>query len=401
MTTTTNVPAQQSSTAALGLAEATLIGLFIAAEHSALTAISRVLQMTPPTFEGRIMAVHKMRAITRQILHALSVQVPPAINTLITTAQQNGEHTASVSSSNIVARIAKDNAGGGDGLPPSSDIGRLGEDWFGIGGHGLRSALAIQEDLRSSLDDVMARLTRLPDDVYKVIAPHAAIYQVLGDRNVTPAQAQAAAWKAFTSQGITGFTDRGGRNWSMSAYVEMAVRTASQRAFNESNISQLHSLGIHYFTVSDDGHPCPLCFPWQNKVLVDAERRPADTAMVVDGTIDDARAAGLFHPNCRHTLMPVLPGYTKLPDLGPWDDAMAAKYKATQQQRALELEVRKHKRAAAYVIDPEVRQAALKDVRRAQERIRLHLAANDHLNRRSRREQIDLAMDHQSMPKHD
>lgn len=43
-------------------------------------------------------------------------------------------------------------------------------------------------------------------------------------------------------------------------------------------------------------HPgaCPLCVPWENKVLSitgKAEGYP---------TLDEAKAAGLFHPNCRH-----------------------------------------------------------------------------------------------------
>ena len=71
-----------------------------------------------------------------------------------------------------------------------------GPDFFDLSmPHGERAAQAIRDDIVSELEDVRFRLTRLPDDVYKFIAPHGAIYQAL-ENGVTPAQAQAMAWPA-------------------------------------------------------------------------------------------------------------------------------------------------------------------------------------------------------------
>jgi hypothetical protein len=78
----------------------------------------------------------------------------------------------------------------------------------------------------------------------------------------------------------------------------MAVRTASARAYRESHLQRMQAAGIHLFTVTDDGHPCPLCFPWQNRVIT-------DTADGTHPTIADATAAGLFHPNCFPGFVPV------------------------------------------------------------------------------------------------
>jgi hypothetical protein len=235
---------------------------------------------------------------------------------------------------------------------------------------------------------VRFRLTRLDDDVYKLLGPVGGAGQVLPNGH-TPEQAQAKVWREFMRRGITGFTDKAGRDWALSSYVEMAVRTASQRAYNASRLQVIQSLGGNLVFVSDDGHPCPLCFPWQNVVL----------CIVPDGvhpSIAEATAAGLFHPNCRHHLAQYFPGRTALPEPGEWTDDHQQAYVATQRHRALERGVRIAKRELEYARTPAARQAARKDVREAQAKIRAFLAQHPelHLARQSRREQLDLANDH-------
>ena len=248
--------------------------------------------------------------------------------------------------------------------------------------HGTRAVEAVMRDLASPLDDVKRRLTRLPNDVYKIVGPFGGGLQVTS--GVSPAQAQAAAWREFTARGITGFTDRSGREWSMSAYTEMAVRTTATRAFNESHLQVMEAAGIDLYTVTDTGHPCPLCQPWQHRIL-SREPNPAAAA-----TLDEARAAGLWHNNCRHVLVPVIPGVTRLPEPKPWTAEDQRLYDLTQKQRRLELEIRKAKRVFEYARTGEARQAARADVRRAQARMRAFIDETGFL-RRSRREQLDLA----------
>jgi hypothetical protein len=116
-----------------------------------------------------------------------------------------------------------------------------------------------------------------------------------------------------------------------------------------------------------------------------------DPEIHVDATIAEAVAAGLFHPSCRHTLIPVIPGVTVLPTPQTWTPEMEAGYRATQKQRRLELAVRKAKREAEYAIDPLVQREALADVRRAQAKVREFVRTNEFgLLRRPRREQLDL-----------
>ena len=71
----------------------------------------------------------------------------------------------------------------------------------------------------------------------------------------------------FAAQGIRGFVDKRGRGWSMESYTEMAMRTATGKAAVQGHIDQLVRNGYDLVIVSDAPKECPLCRPWEGKVL--------------------------------------------------------------------------------------------------------------------------------------
>jgi len=345
-----------------------LIALYVAAEAAILAGLMRILRRLAGVdwlqrgFVGRML----VRRLVNKVNGELAQQTPALIAAVVAHAYRTAG----------VTPPAAPPPGGGVTVPFPFEPHMS---------HGDRAARQIVNDLNSELTDVRYRLTRLDDDIYKAIAPDYAIAQVEG-RGVTPLQAQAAAWADFTRRGVTGFTDKSGRDWQLSSYVEMAVRTASVRAFNAARMEHVASQGGNLVYVTDDGHPCPLCLPWQNRVL----------AIVPDcdhPTVDDATATGLFHPHCRHALTEYVPGRTVLPAARGWTEEDQAAYKATQRQRAIERAIRAAKRDAMYAPTPEARQAATRDVRTAQARMRAFLNDNENLRllRRYHREQPDLA----------
>jgi hypothetical protein len=196
-------------------------------------------------------------------------------------------------------------------LEPAPPPGVLPPLELGVSEHGFLSARKIFTDLQSALDDVKLRITRLPDDIYRRVVL-SAVDQVTG--GVSPRAAQAAAWRDLMGHGVTGFVDARGARWRLSTYVDMAVRTASQRAYLESSVERMGSHGIEFFLVPPHEGACPKCVPWQGAVL---SARGAGTyvvngaTVVVAATIQEAREAGLFHPNCRDVLVAFLPGHTK------------------------------------------------------------------------------------------
>ena len=362
---------------------AQVVAAYAAAEQGLLEQAARILRRAANTVTGRFQALTALRRLVRRTVPQLTAFDQVARAGIILAAREGAQ------------RANGDGGGGGTNPPPPAPPAR-DDDPFDLSmPHGERAAQAIADDVVSQLEDVRRRITRLPDDIYKLISPQAAMGQVI-DNGVTPEEAQAVAWRVFTEHGITGFVDKSGRNWSLSAYVDMSVRTASMRAFNDSHLQTMRALGIRYFTVAPHKNPCPFCFPWVGTVLV--ETVPERPVMHVDATIEQAVHAGLFHPNCRHVLIPVFPGVTVLPDRTPWTKELQAEYDATQRQRALEREIRKAKQAERDALTPTARAKARKDVRRWQAAIREHVAEHD-AARDSRREQLNLRQDrHRTLP---
>lgn len=279
----------------------------------------------------------------------------------------------------VIGRAVREGAAAaGGGIPTGTpQFGLAGDSWES---HADRSARAIREDLAGKLNQFGYRITRFADDVYQSVVADAAQAQVHG---LTPAQAHHQAYRDLVRQGVTGLVDSRGRNWEMSAYAEMATRTAVGRAFNVSHLDRMQALGIDLFTVTDDGHPCPLCLPWQGKVLSAVPDSRADA------TIAEATAEGLFHPRCRHVLLAYTPGVTVVPEPHVWSEDDQRGYDLSQRQRKLERDIRAAKREEAAAFTPEMRSQAQFNVRRAQARMRDFIDQTGRV-RNTRREQINL-----------
>jgi len=351
-------PAAASSSSALPLTvdvlAAELILLYSQAEQDLLARFAHLVDVVPP---AQLQAALNREAA--RIVSEIRVKSWPLAQRLAVAAAQRGDEAALgelrrvAATSQVLSHLLLND--------PAVALGpRIGAD------------------LGQRLDATLPRIMQFATTAYRAAAIDEAVHRL--QHGATPAVAQRDAWRKLTQRGITGFTDRAGRQWNLSSYVEMATRTGLQQAFNEAHLARMVQAGVEQFTVPSDGHPCPLCKPWQGRVLT------------VDGpgpTIAQATAAGLFHPNCRHTLVAYFPGVSKFAAPAPWTDADQRAYDATQRLRALEREVRGYKRVAAAALNDLERRRAERYARLVQARIRQHVARHG-LNRRTRREQLDL-----------
>lgn len=209
-------------------------------------------------------------------------------------------------------------------------------------------------------------------------------------------QATQRTMERFSDAGLRTFVDRRGRSWQMTSYAEMATRTAVGRAAVEAHGDRLRATGIRLVIVSNAPHDCELCDLFEGRVLaldgpsgartIEMEHATEDGRTVrvaVAGSLDDARRAGLQHPNCRHSTSAFLPGVTRAPVEHSEDPAG---YAASQRQRAIERAIRKWKNRSAAAVTPEAKRAAEARVRQYQGRMREHLAAHPELIRRRERE---------------
>ena len=99
----------------------------------------------------------------------------------------------------------------------------------------------------------------------------------------------------FEKNGVTMIVDRGGRKWNMEAYARMVARTSRADVFNNAVANRALENGFDLVQVTAHQSKHEACRIWENKVL--------SLTGVTKGypTLDDAKAAGLFHPNCMHT----------------------------------------------------------------------------------------------------
>jgi hypothetical protein len=184
-----------------------------------------------------------------------------------------------------------------------------------------------------ALQSTHFRILRSTGDAYRSIVAEAAAQVTTGTQ--TRRQAAQAALNRFADAGISGFVDTAGRKWDMASYVETAVRSTVMQASNQGHIDKLAANDHDLVIVSAHGDCCPLCGPWENRVLsISGESTQFPS-------VATAEAAGLHHCNCRHVLDIYLPGYTRPRDEHPYDPEA---YQERQKQRQIERGVRKWKR---------------------------------------------------------
>lgn len=110
----------------------------------------------------------------------------------------------------------------------------------------------------------------------------------------------------LVEQGMSALTDRAGRRWSLDNYAEMLFRTKIVEARNLGLVNRAAENGHDLVQVSKHPGSCPLCLPWQGKILSITGSTPGYP------TYMQAVEGGLFHPRCRHAVNILIPSLAKL-----------------------------------------------------------------------------------------
>lgn len=244
---------------------------------------------------------------------------------------------------------------------------------------GGRAIQALADAAVAELRPVHAAVLRSTDDVYRKAVAGAVSRRLAGARDTR--RAAQDAWAALSRQGVTGFVDKAGRRWQLSTYVEMGTRTGVARAAIVGQVDTILAAGERFGYVEDNPRECPICAPWETKILDLAGDGPARAPAVA--TLDQAQADGLHHPNCRHGLRMWRPGMrivaARQPE-GPQG------YVAEQQQRHLERTVRAWRARHAAAFDDDARQAAAVKIHQWSQALADHLDTHPRLARKSYRE---------------
>jgi len=183
-------------------------------------------------------------------------------------------------------------------------------------------------------------------DGYRSVIEETASTILLG--TTTSRQALQRSLNKFADKGITGFVDKAGRNWNLTTYTQMALRTSTFNASRMGASDRIAKAGLKYVIVTSHGNCCPLCAPYEAVVLaLDGNDNPKGRT-----TLDDAIANGLFHPNCKHMIIGYVEGSTVVEKV-PYDPEG---YDQTQLQRYNESQIRKWKMRHEVALDPQTKQ---------------------------------------------
>lgn len=203
---------------------------------------------------------------------------------------------------------------------------------------------ALASEYAGAIEGMLVQVARRENDIFQKVIKEVMGASITGI--TTRVQATQKALDKFASSGIGGFVDKAGRVWDIGSYAQMATRTGLVHASVQGHITRLQERGKDLVIVSSHSRACELCRPWQRKILSLSgkdERYPS---------LSQAISAGLYHPNCGHSLSAYVEGLTEIDDE---DDGSADLYKEQQNLRNAERHIRNWKKRLATAITPEAR----------------------------------------------
>lgn len=174
--------------------------------------------------------------------------------------------------------------------------------------------------IKATIDDMEKAETavlRMANDQYRKIIYNAQVYANTGA--ATYETAVDMATKDFLKAGLNCIQYANGARHTIADYADMAIRTASKRAYLQGEGVKRQEWGVHTVIINKRGSgcPCPLCVPFVGKVMVDdvwsggTRKEASETGYKL---LSEAIAAGLYHPRCRDSHTTYFPGISTPPD---------------------------------------------------------------------------------------
>lgn len=155
-------------------------------------------------------------------------------------------------------------------------------------------------------------ILRRADDQYRKAIFNAQVYANSGAG--TYEKAVDMATKDMLSVGLNCVEYANGARHTLKDYADMAIRTASKRAYLQGEGVMRQSWGISTVIINKRGNPCPKCLPFVGKVLIDDVWSGGDATDGPYPLMSSAIAAGLYHPRCKDSNTTYFEGISTLPD---------------------------------------------------------------------------------------
>lgn len=222
-----------------------------------------------------------------------------------------------------------------------------------------RKLEALIEATTHDMETAETAVLRMADDQYRKTIYNAQVYANTGAG--TYEKAVDMATRDFLAAGLNCIEYANGARHTIADYADMAIRTASKRAYLQGEGEKRQEWGIATVIVNKRGNPCPKCLPFVGKVLIDDvwSGGPKDGADPETGKkyplMSKAIEYGLYHPRCKDSHTTYFPGISTADDTWTEEEleaiGLANKEEARQQYAARQAE--KYERLAKYSLDEE------------------------------------------------
>lgn len=155
-------------------------------------------------------------------------------------------------------------------------------------------------------------ILRMANDQYRKAIFNAQVYANSGAG--TYEKAVDMATKDMLSSGLNCVEYSNGARHTLKDYADMAIRTASKRAYLQGEGAKRQEWGISTVIVNKRGNPCPKCLPFCGKVLIDDVWSGGSRKDGPYPLMSKAIAAGLYHPRCKDSHTTYFEGISTPPD---------------------------------------------------------------------------------------
>ena len=167
---------------------------------------------------------------------------------------------------------------------------------------------AVEHDMKTAQTAVL----RYANDQYRKIIFQSQVAASSGA--LTYEKAVDMATSDFLKNGLNCITYSNGAVHNIVSYADMAVRTASKRAYLMGEGQKRQEWGISTVILNKRFNACPLCMPFEGKVLIDDVWSGGSSKDGPYPLMSSAMAAGLYHPNCKDKHSTYFEGISSKPE---------------------------------------------------------------------------------------
>ncbi len=222
-----------------------------------------------------------------------------------------------------------------------------------------RKLEALIKATRQDMEKAETAVLRKAEDDYRKAIYNAQVYANTGAG--TYEKAVDMATKDMLSRGLNCVEYANGARHTLADYADMAIRTASKRAYLQGEGEKRQEWGVTTVIMAKRGNPCPKCLPFVGKVLIDDVWSGGRSDGVDPETgkkyplMSYAISKGLYHPRCKNSHTTYFPGISTADDT--WTkkelEEIGLQSKQESRQQYAKRQEEKFSRLAEYSLDAE------------------------------------------------